>query len=226
MPEPTWYPRVAKDAAEVAELEGAFPPQPVLPKLKGLSPTAFAAVAFDCVCQIIDSAPRLTDALKQLFQDAHEELQYRVDKRIAFDRWVKVQIGAAEEAAAFYKLKAHDLRQMHVNFKTRVKADLEAAPDVEFRGTLGKVWLQRPSKRRLILTVPDKDLTLETVTTFNIPMRYLKTVTTVSTHLDTNLVREDLANGKVLEWAGLAPEKGVRFPAGPADKCLKEYGDE
>lgn len=192
-----------------------------------LSPMGFAAQAFDQVCGDVENAITIDDRLKQLFADSQEELQYRVDKRIAFDRWIKIQKAAAEEGIAYYQDLLARLESVHEKFKAQTKADVEAVPNVEFRGKLGKIWVQK-NNPRIEYSFGDKRVSKEVIEMFGVPDEYViarEIPATVEYSIDSARLMADLKAGKEFPWATLKQGSHVRFPAERKNKIDGSKGE-
>lgn len=183
------------------------------------TPLTAAAKAFTEICETVDNAPAIDDQLKAVFSDAHEELQYRVDKRIFFDREMKLRKEAVQEAIKFYKAQAQHLEEVHERFKEVVKAEVESAPGIEFKGKMGKIWVQDNTPGVDYAFGENRGQKLETLEFLGVPADLIKVE---SYKVDGEKVRALLDSGETLTWAKKKQGRGVRFPAARKPKELTE----
>ncbi len=183
-------------------------------------PMAWSAQTLARVCDEIDDAVTIDAALDQAFTDASVDLGEAVDRRIAFDRWIKIQVAAQEEGYRYYRARKELLEQVHSRFKEKTKAIIEASPGLEeaFRGKLGKISLCA-SPPAVEYSFGTKEITPEAAVMFGVPQEYL--VTKVSYAVDSARVKGELQSGQTLDWASLRTGFHIRFPAAPKKKEIE-----
>lgn len=176
-------------------------------------PMAWAAQMLAQVCDEIDNAEKIEEFLDQAFSDAKTALLDSVDRRIAFDRWVKIQVSAMEEGYRYYRARKELLEQVHARFKEKTKEIMEATPDLvdAFRGKLGKISLCDSPPAVEYAFGQTKEITPEIAQAFGIPDHYLKSKVVWS--VDSERVKAELLAGTELGWASIRQAKHVRFPA-------------
>lgn len=184
------------------------------------TPLAAAARIFSEVCEVTDNAPVIDDKLKELFADAHEELQYRVDKRIFFDREMKLRKEAVAAAIKHYKDQAMYLDEVHDHFKELVQKEVESAPGIEFRGPLGKIWVQDNTPGVDYVFGENRPQKLETLQFYGVPHDFIEILPTY--RVKSEITLDALKGGETLAWAKLKPPRGVRFSPMRKPKELKE----
>jgi uncharacterized protein YcgL (UPF0745 family) len=204
----------------------------VAPKL---SEMAFAAKAFATLDQQVESAQTITERMQAAFNDAHEDLKYRVDKRIALYNWTCEQIEAAEEAANFYRRLADHNEEILEELKAQVRRDIESEPSVTFRGRLGLIFT-RPNNPALEYTFGSKHVTPDMIKMFGVDPEYVieeHIPATVEYSIDNKKLKADLKAGKTVPWANLkAKPDAVIFPSrepeeleAPTTSPLLQIGD-
>lgn len=184
-------------------------------------PMAYAAQVLSQICDEIDGTERIDGFLKEAFEDARLSLSDAVDRRIAFDRWTKIQKDAAEEAIDFYKGRLEILKSVHEKFKQRTKEILEATPDVPYVGKLGPIKIAgNGGQRTITYAFGDKRIDPDTAALFGVPADYVIAKTIYA--IDTERVRAELEAGRELEWATLE-ERGthIQFPRTPKQKAIE-----
>lgn len=179
-------------------------------------PMAWAAQVLSAICEEIDGADQIDAFLLQAFDDANQDLSDAADRRIAFDRWVKIQKAAAEEGKNYYTERENLLKTVHERFKARTKEILEARPGLPYSGKLGKISIAgNGGVRSLELSFGNKAIDPESAAMFGVPADYVLTKYVI----DTDRIRAELEAGVTLEWAWLA-ERGthVNFPRAKKEK--------
>lgn len=174
-------------------------------------PLALAAQTLASLCDTVDEAPNIDQALQLAFDDAALALEHEVDRRIAFDLWSRTQLEASKDAYRYYRDRAAHIEEVRDRFKARLVEAMVANPNLPFRGRLGKVsCVENP--QGVDYAFGDRKLDENTIDFFGIPPDYVKTKVTFE--IDHDKVKADIAAGKILEWAKPAPTKHhVRFPA-------------
>ncbi len=187
-------------------------------------PMAFAAQTLAQICDEVDSADKIDALLQTAFDDAKLDLGESVDRRIAFDRWVKIQVEAAEEGYRYYRDRKSLLEQVHARFKERTKAIIEAEPGMEdaFRGRLGKISLCN-SPTVVEYSFGSREVTPEVAEMFGVDQAYL--LPKVVYKIDAARVKQELELGEALPWATLKTSKHIRFPANRSPKPAQIEGE-
>lgn len=180
----------------------------------------YAADVLAQLCDEVDSADMIDSFLLEAFKDAEIDLQDAVDRRIAFDRWVKIQVEATKEGLRYYAERRQLLEAVHERFKAKTKEILEARPDLPYSGRLGKITLAGNGGQQTIdYAFGDKKISPEAAALFGVPADYV-----IATYaIDSERVRAELEAGKTLGWASLA-DRGthVRFPQNKKPKTLED----
>lgn len=185
-------------------------------------PMAIAAEALEQACDQVDQAANLDERLQFFFQDAQLQFGEEIDKRIAFNNWVKIQIEAAENAVMFYEQRIADLKTVHQRFKERTQAVVEAQPNLTFRGKLGKIWVQK-NNPGVEYAFGGREVDPQTIEVFGVPEDYVKTKLVYT--IDSEKLKADLTAGKKFLWATLRQTQSIRFPANRKAKQI-EGSDE
>lgn len=190
-------------------------------KKKYLTPAAMAAVTYSQLCDIIDDAEMIDAKLRRAFKDSHEDHQYRVDKRTAMKRWFDAQRKAAEDEKKYYIQMIAGIDAAEERFNEMVLEDMAATPNIEFRGKLGKIWIQDTESVDLIFG-KSPQITPDMKTMMNVDDKYVRQVFIIS----KEAVAADLAAGKKLPWASLKHKKTPRFPVVKKPKPKELDGDD
>lgn len=169
-------------------------------------PMDYAATALAELCERIDSGEPLSDALTVVFNDTKLDLADAVDRRIAFDTWIKGAIAAADNAAHEWQARAKKLEMMRDAFIERTKAIVEANPDMPYQGKLGTLKI-RKNNPAVQLAFNDKALTADMIALVPGLADYAKAKTTWS--VDKLRIAADLKAGEELPWATLT--QGTRL---------------
>lgn len=187
------------------------------------NPLAIAADALETACEFIDKADVLDETLRAFFDDAKLTLESEVDKRLAFDRWTKIQVQAAQEAVAYYEGRIAQINEVREAFKEKTQKAIEANPGVTFRGKLGKIWVQK-HQPGVSYAFGSKDITPEQVLAFGVPGEYVKS--RLVYWIDSEKLKADLLAGKTFPWASLYQGASVRFTSDRRQKIEGEANVE
>lgn len=174
-------------------------------------PMAVAAATLAELCDRIDAGESIGEAVVALFDEKRLELCEAVDRRIAFDQWIKGAIEAARAARDEWGKRVEQLREAHERFKANTKAIVEAAPDLPYRGALGSIAVQK-SPPAVDVAWGSRELDDETIAFFGVDPRFVKTKVTHT--LDVTAVKDALKAGETLDWARLTQSNHVRFKKG------------
>lgn len=172
--------------------------QDSMPVVATKQPMDLAALVLAELCEQVDSGADLDRELVARFDDAKLTLADAVDRRIAFDTWIKGAIEASRAARADWDQRTQLLKRIHEAFKAKTLAIVEASPDVPFVGRFGRLASQK-SPPAIKLSFGDKQLTPQLIDMFGIDERFVKTVTTQT--IDIDAVKAALAAGDNLPWA-------------------------
>ncbi len=176
-------------------------------------PMQHAAKLLAEVCDEIDGADAIDARLRQEFEDASLNLGDGVDRRIAFDRWMKIQIEATAEGYRYYRDRKDFLETVHHRFKERTKKIIEDSemPDA-FRGKLGKISLCS-SPAAVEYAFGSKEIDVDVAVMFGVPLEspFIKAKLTYT--IDSAAVKAALLRGEELGWATLREGTHIRFPA-------------
>lgn len=172
------------------------------------TPLALAAALLSELCERIDAGESPEGALLESFNDSRLALADAVDRRIAFDTWVKGAIDAAKEARDDWAAQAKRLEGLHDAFKKNTLQVVEGTPDVPYQGRLGKIAVQN-NPPALETVFQEKQLSGDMIDMFGIDPEFY-TVETVY-KLNTKAVKAALAEGKSIPWALLTQGRSVRF---------------
>lgn len=170
------------------------------------TPLAYASLMLAELCDRIeeqeDREGPIDAALIAAFEDTALSFADGVDRRIAFDTFIKGSIETARQAREQWNAQVQLLKLVHEKFKERTKAIVETTlakdPELEFRGKLGKLAIQR-NPPSLVLAFGDKVLTLDLIKFFGIDMEFVR----VSYAVDTERVKGALRAGTEITWAAL-----------------------
>lgn len=167
-------------------------------------PMAVAATELAQLCDAIDNGAEPSAALVAMFNERRLELAESVDRRIMFLTLVEGQIEQARAMRAGWDTQVQRLKALHDTMRAKTREIIEAAPDLPYQGTLGKLAIQKNGGLAPVATEwGDKALTAAEIEMFGIDERYVQTETTYK--LLTDVVRGDLEAGEDLGWAHLAP---------------------
>ncbi len=174
-------------------------------------PLAWAAQVFAQICDDVDGATKIDEFLKAAFDDARCDLAESVDRRIAFDRWCKEQVAAAEEGYRWYRARKEMIERVHGSFRERTKDVVDSQPDVVFQGRLGKIWVQNNPPTVEYTFGAREAITPEVAEAFGVPSEYLVAKTTY--RVDSERTKAELQAGEELGWATVRQGRSIRFPA-------------
>jgi hypothetical protein len=174
-------------------------------------PLAVAASDLARICDELDAGVTLDQALVAAFDDTKLALADAVDRRIAFHEFASSALEAARAARAGWDERVQQLKGLIDRFKANTQAVVEAHPDLPYRGTLGRITVQK-SPASLQTTFGFRELTPELIEMMGIEPEYYTVKTTYT--LDTKKAKEALAAGKSLPWAELTQSNHVRFKKG------------
>ncbi len=174
-------------------------------------PMAWAAQVFAQICDDVDGADKIDEFLKAAFDDARCDLAESVDRRIAFDRWCKEQMSAAEEGHRWYRARKETIEVVQARFRERTKEVVDAQPDVVFQGKLGKLWVQNNPPAIEFSFGAREAITPEVAAAFGVPEDYLIAKTTY--RIDGERAKAELQAGEELGWATIRQGRSIRFPA-------------
>lgn len=173
--------------------------QDSMPVVATKQPMDLAALVLAELCDKIDNGADLDQELVRAFDDAKLTLAAAVDRRIAFDTWIKGAIEAAREARTQWEERVQLLKAMHERFKANTLAIVQAA-DVPYQGSLGKIRAQR-NPVGVKLTWGDKLLSPDLIDMLGIDDRFVRVKTEYS--IDAAAVKAALEAGEDLPWARL-----------------------
>ncbi len=156
----------------------------------------------------IDAGEELSTALVTVFNETRLDLAEAVDRRIAFDTWIKGAIVTTKKAKNAYALRMKRLKMMHKAFVEHTKLTILAHPDLPYRGELGRISVQK-NAAKLLLAFGKSAITPDMIRTFGIDESYLKAEVVYS--IDTDKVKADLKAGKEILWAAVTKGTQVRF---------------
>lgn len=157
---------------------------------------ADAARSFVNLCDMIDNATEIDEAMQNEFNDTLRDVQKAVDRRKAFSRFIESQIEAAKDHKAHIEREIKRCESLKESFLANTKAIISAHPEVVFQGTDGKALkVLRNATPRLVLLEPEDQIMKQ-------HPQYAKTKTTVD--LDRERLKKDLLEGSLpfgrLEW--------------------------
>lgn len=160
---------------------------------------AEAATSLEALCAEIDTAPELTEAIKDLFVESVADLEKSVDRRISYIKYAESQIVAAKESAHQWVRRQRHFESMLEKIKQNTVEVIKANPGVPYKGNLGVLKVQKNPAPSVVLA----DDCLE-----RIPSQYIRVIQTVN----RDAVKEDLKNG--IEVAGAKLEWGEHLRVG------------
>lgn len=160
-------------------------------------PLAFAAMLLAKVSDDIESG-NLDATLIAAFEDAKLATSEAVDRRIAFDGFIKAAINQCKETAKSWRDEATKLEKAHKRFLERTKEIVEANPDIPFVGTLGRFAIQ---KNNPAVESDVDEVDEETIDFLGIDPKYIVVKTTYQ--IDKTKLSQDLKNGVNIPWARL-----------------------
>lgn len=167
-------------------------------------PMAVAATDLAMLCDAIDDGAEPSVALVAMFNEKRLDLAASVDRRIMFITLIEAQIEAARQMRSSWDDQVQRLKALHETMRAKTKEIIEAAPDLPYQGTLGKLSMQKNGGvAPLATTWGDKELSQELVEMFGVDERYYYVQTTYK--LRPEVIVKDLENGVPIEWAQLSP---------------------
>ena len=153
--------------------------------------------ALDAFQTAIDNAEEITPEMIQGHFDLLAAVDQKTDALISFIENMQLQAGHAKAKADAYAARAKSLESAAENAKAYAKLLLSQHPDLEFRGTKGKLAIQRTAPK-LCHNVPmfrystDKKIP----DNFQVPDKYTQLV--VTRVLNTDAVKEAIKAGEPL----------------------------
>lgn len=166
-------------------------------------PLAFAAMLLAKVSDDIESG-NLDATLITAFEDAKLATSEAVDRRIAFDGFIKAAINQCKETAKGWRDEAAKLEKAHKRFLERTKEIVEANPDIPFQGNLGKFAIQA-NPPSVAYEFEEFDLNEALIDTLGIDPQYVVIETTY--RINKQKISQDLKNGVEIPWAKLTQSK-------------------
>lgn len=173
------------------------------------APMDWAASVLAEICDEMDNTEgAITDDMLARFEDASIDLAEAVDRRIAFDTWIKGATKAARKARDEWNDRVQKLKALHDRFKERTKAIIEDNPNLPYQGNLGKMRVQK-SAPSVETTFGDKELTKDLIDMFGIEERFIRRK--VEYAVDAQAVKDAIKAGEEISWAQLKQSSHVRF---------------
>ncbi len=160
-------------------------------------PLGFAAMLLAKVSDDIESG-NLDATLIAAFEDAKLATSEAVDRRIAFDAFIKSAIDRCKDTAKSWRDEASKLEKAHKRFLERTKEIVEANPDIPFKGNLGRFAIQ---KNNPSVECDVDEVDQETIDFLGIDPKYIAIETTY--RIDKTKLSQDLKNGVEIPWARL-----------------------
>lgn len=162
-------------------------------------PLAFAATLLAKVSDDIESG-NLDATLIAAFEDAKLATSEAVDRRIAFDAFIKSAIDRCKETAKSWRDEAAKLEKAHKRFLERTKEIVEANPDIPFKGSLGRFVIQN-NPPSVAYTFEEFELNETLIDALGIDPQYV--VVETSYRINKQKISQDLKNGVEIPWAKL-----------------------
>lgn len=186
--------------------------QDALAQVRPKATLASLMIALEQMESVLDCVGEITRDMVQEHFDAYTAVDEKTDKLIGFINRLKLEAAAASEKSEAYKAKAKAYEASLERVKEYSKWLLQRFPDIEYRGTKGKLALQR-IQPKLIITIPQHRFSSERV----IPSEMVQSIPdtfrklNVIWTIDTDALRDSLKNGNETPIARLEESSSVRI---------------
>jgi hypothetical protein len=177
-------------------------------------PLSLAMANLAEVLDSIDSGELDATMAKVFHETSLDNVSGAIDRRICFMDYAEADIEKLKGIAKQYIAAAKYLENAIDNLEQRTIAIMEAAPNFEYKGSLGR-FTHSLSQGALEFMVPTKDVSVSNsilesdVHKFKIPQKYM--TQRLMYQLDNAAIKEDLKKGEEFAWCRLKHKKSLKI---------------
>lgn len=157
-----------------------------------------AATQMEMLCDKLEKSEDITEEMRSLFADFQKDISKSVDWHIQCIEYLKSQVEHSGKIMGLWRARNAHATKILEDYKASTLGIVKSST-VPMKGNLGKFIAVKNSKETLIVDENDEDI------------KGFYTVEKVTSVLDKEAIRKDLANGITMKGARLEQGEHLRW---------------